>query len=705
MIAVVMASLGLIGPAAAEEPVHDDPHQWLEDIDGEAALDWVRAKNAATVEALTEQAAFTDLKERLLGIYDSDERIPFLRLLAEGSEEYVNFWQSAAHPRGVWRKTTLSSYRTDEPAWQTVLDLDALAEEEGESWVWKGASCLWPDRTRCLLSLSRGGGDAVVIREFDLATRTFVEGGFVIDEAKTDAVWIDRDRLLVATDFGEGSLTESGYPRVVREWVRGTPLADAPVVFEGEAEDVAVGIAHDHTPGFERDVVIQATSFFTNRVFVRDRRKVDRPKELQLVDKPDSAKLSFFGEWALFELRDPWTVEGQTYPAGSLLAANLKRYLKGKRDLEVLFEPDAHTSLQDVTHTEHHLVLSLLEDVKSRFAVLTPGRKGWDEEPLPGSAEIGDAWVWPVSKTHGDDYWLMSSGFLQPSTLTRGSLATGQTEVLRRLPDMFDASGLAVSQHFATSDDGTKIPYFQVAPAELALDGTAPTYMAGYGGFAVSYKPSYRADLGAAWLERGGVAVIANIRGGGEYGPLWHQAAKREKRYRAYEDFRAVAADLVQRGVTTADRLAIEGGSNGGLLMGNMYTMYPEQFGAISCLVPLLDMKRYHLLLAGASWMGEYGDPDDPDDWAFMKGFSPYHNLSATTEDPPPMLIATSTRDDRVHPGHARKFKAAIDALGRDNVLYYENIEGGHGIAANNAQRAFMRALSYTFLWQAVTDE
>jgi len=674
-------------PVPADDAV--DPFLWLEDVTGERALDWVRGRNAESVEALAGSDRFRSLEARIRTILDSKERIPFVSRIGD---RYYNFWRDAAHPKGLWRRTTLEEYRRADPAWETVLDLDALSASEGENWVWHGASVLEPEDRLCLVSLSRGGADADVVREFDLVRKAFVDGGFSLPEAKSRFGWRSRDSLFVATDFGPGSLTASGYPRTVREWTRGTPLAAAPTVFEGRPDDMSVSGFHDPTPGFERDFVRRQITFWTNELFLR------RDGRLVKVEKPDDADAAVHREWLLIELRSPWTTGGTTHPAGALVAADFERFLAGERDLHVLFAPGPRTSLASYSSTRNHLLLNTLDNVRSRVEVLTFRDDRWHRAPLAGVSEFGTANATPVDDLDSDDYLLVTANSLTPSKLSLGSAAEPgrPPETLKQSPVFFAADGLQVSQHEAISRDGTRIPYFQIGPTRLPPDGSTPTLLYGYGGFEIPLVPGYEPIAGACWLEQGRVYVIANIRGGGEFGPEWHQAALKEKRHRAYEDFIAVAEDLVSRRVTSPAHLGVKGGSNGGLLVGNMLTMRPDLFGAVVCQVPLLDMRRYHTLLAGASWMGEYGDPDDPQQWEFIRGFSPYHNVESERRYPP-ILITTSTRDDRVHPGHARKMTARLLELGKP-VLYYENIEGGHGGAADNRQRAFMDALGYTFL-------
>ena len=686
LAAVFLAMQNSLPAAPPPEPADD--YLWLEDVSGPRALDWVKARNADSVGALAAGSGFQDLERRLLSILDSKDRIPGVSRIGG---RFYNFWRDAAHPKGIWRRTTLDEYRKAEPAWETVIDLDALAKAEGENWVWHGATVLEPEDCLCLVSLSRGGADADVVREFDLEMKAFVAGGFHVPEAKSSVAWRGPDALFVATDFGPGSLTTSGYPRTVRAWHRGTPLAEARLVFEGRPEDMSVGGWRDHTPGFIRDFVTRRIAFYSSELFLlRD----DRPIK---IEKPDDAEARVHREWLLVRLRSPWTVGGTTYPAGALLAADFARFLAGERSFHVLFAPTERISLAGFAGTRNHLLVSTIDNVRSRLFVLTFRDGAWQRRPLPGVPEIGTAQVSPVDPLDSDDYFLTAASPLQPALLSLGSAAADAApERLKQSPAFFKADGLTVSQHEAVSADGTRIPYFQIGPARLPADGSTPTLLYGYGGFEIPLVPSYDPIAGAAWLERGHVLVIANIRGGGEFGPRWHQAALKDRRPRAYEDFAAVAEDLIARKVTSPRRLGCRGGSNGGLLVGNMYARRPDLFCGIVCQVPLLDMRRFNRLLAGASWMGEYGDPDKPEEWAFIRGFSPYHMVDRDRTYPP-LLLTTSTRDDRVHPGHARKMAARLAEFGKP-VMYYENIEGGHGGAADNRQKAFMEALGYTFL-------
>ncbi len=670
--------------------VEDDPHLWLEDVGGEKQLAWVRERNEATLAKLASDPAFEPLRAKLLSIFDSDAKIPYVR---KRGEYFYNFWTDAGHQRGLWRRTTFAEYKKDHPKWDVIVDVDALNTAEKENWVWHGADCLRPKERKgewvhCLLSLSRGGADADVTREFDLRKRVFVTNGFVRPEAKGGVSWIDENTTYVSTDFGANSMTSSGYPRIVKEWRRSQPMTEAKIVYEGQHDDLAVGAGHDDTPGFERDFVTRSIAFYANELYLRT-----KDGSLVKVDVPDSAEKGVHEKWLTVTPREPWTVNGTTYAPGSLVVADFDAYMSGKRELRALFTPTETTSLAGFSWTKSYMLLNVLDDVKNRIEVLTPGT--WAQKPLAHAPALGSVGVDPVDSEESDDIFMTVTDYLTPTTLAFGRVGE-KLAPIKQLPAFFETKGLAVTQHFVASKDGTRVPYFMVAKADVALNGENPTVLYGYGGFEVPLTPGYSGALGA-WLGQGGVYVVANIRGGGEYGPRWHQAALKDKRFRAYEDFAAVAEDLIARKVTSPKHLGIWGGSNGGLLVGNMAVNFPRLFGAVVCEVPLLDMKRYSKLLAGASWMAEYGDPDT-DDWKFIETFSPYHNVKADTTYPA-ILFMTSTRDDRVHPGHARKMMARMQEQGHD-VLYYENIEGGHGGAADNKQAALMRALAWTFLKQ-----
>ena len=681
--ATAQTSVAVTGTTAGTA---DDPYLWLEDVTGEKALAWVRSQNAVSTNELERLPEFEPIRKRLLAILDSKEKIPYV---AKHGAYYYNFWRDEKNVRGLWRRTTLEEYKKPQPTWETVLDLDQLSTAEKENWVWKGYDVLYPTYDRALVVLSRGGADASVVREFDLTTKKFITDGFYLPEAKSSVAWRNRDELYVGTDFGPGSLTSSGYPRIVKQWKRGTPLAEAKTVFEGKTEDVSVdgAVVHDHGRTYE--FIRRGPTFFTSEEMVL------RGDKWVKLEKPADAQVSTFEDQLLLRLRTDWAIGGKTYPGGALLAIGFDAFLEGKRDFKTLFEPTERKSLASWSDTKHYIIVNELDNVRSRLYVLQRKDGEWVRTTLEAPA-FGSVSANGIDPDESDDYFMTTSDFLTPSTLSIGTIGRPGTEKLKSLPAYFDTTGLEISQHEATSKDGTKIPYFQVGRKNLKLNGSNPTLLYGYGGFEISMLPNYSAGVGSAWLERGGVYVLANIRGGGEFGPKWHESARKEHRQRAYDDFIAVAEDLVQRKVTSPQHLGIQGGSNGGLLMGVMLTERPELFRAVVCQVPLLDMLRYNKLLAGASWMDEYGNPDKPEDWAYISKYSPYQNVLKDKKYSR-VLFLTSTRDDRVHPGHARKMVAKMESQGHD-VLYYENIEGGHGAAANNKQAAFMSALAYTFL-------
>ncbi|MFI8341733.1 prolyl oligopeptidase family protein [Streptomyces sp. NPDC085639] len=683
----------------------EDPYLWLEDVSGDEALAWVRERNAETVDALTGSPGFKVLEQEVREVLDDDGRIPYV--VRRGRHLY-NFRQDADHVRGVWRRTTLEEYRTDRPAWEVLLDLDALAEAEEEKWAWAGSRVLAPEHRHALVLLSRDGADACVVREFDLETLEFVEDGFTVAEAKTRIGWIDRDRVWIGTDFGAGSMSSSGYPLQVRRWHRGTPLADAEAVYEGRPTDLSASGWHDDTPGFERDFVHRQIDFWNQELFLLQEDAAAPPLKIEV---PDDAGASVHRRWLIVTPKSPWL----GHPAGSLLAFDFDAFRAGEREAEVLFTPDERTALAGYSWTRNHLILSTRADVSSRLELLTPGEGpgpgGWQRATLPGVPPLSTASVTGTDPDVSDEYFHQVSGFLQPATLYRGTAGgTGEddgdsgtaSEILKQSPALFDTDGLAVRQYFATSADGTRVPYFVVGPEDRP--GPGPTLLYGYGGFEISMVPQYSAVTGRAWLARGGTYVVAGIRGGHEYGPGWHKAALGANRVRAYEDFAAVARDLTARDITTPAQLGIEGGSNGGLLMGAMLTRDPELFGAVVAHVPLLDMLRFHKLLAGASWIAEYGDPDSPADRPHLERISPYHQVRADGPAYPPLLLLTSTRDDRVHPGHARKMAARLREHGHP-VLFHEHLGGGHAGATDHRQTAFNEALVHTFLWERLTPQ
>ncbi len=738
------ASPSSAAPAVAPEPV--DENVWLEDVYGEEPLAWVREQNART-EDLLEDAEYAALEGRILEVLDSTDRIA---MVGKRGDWYYNFWKDQANPKGLWRRTTWESYLTDSPEWDVLLDVDALAAAEGVQWVFHGATFLRPaagERYRlALVALSPDGGDANRYREFDVDTRTFVDpaaGGFDLPTAKGNLSWLDADTLLVASTAEGLPATSSGYARTAVTLRRGETLSVAPRLFDIPEDHMLAVVAHDSTPGFERTFAVDYIDFHNRSTFLR------AGESWLEIEAPTDVNLSAHREWLLFRPQQDWAVGGTTHPAGSLLAANFDDYLAGSRDLLVLFTPDAHTSLQSWSWTRNFLLLNLLRDVSSEIRVLDPASPAVSDGAAAGAAGVAAAGAWasslldacpplhdvnayavddedesPADGGAGDDFWLVATGFTTPSTLMRGTLeraASGSTGVVSRhtevkaSPSFFNDADYEVQQHFAVSADGTRVPYFQVASRDLVLDGQNPTQLSGYGGFEVSRTPAYSGSVGRAWLERrtsatgaagethsrGGVYVVANIRGGGEYGPGWHRAALKENRHRAFEDFAAVARHLVSRGVTSRERLGCVGGSNGGLLVGNMLTSYPELFGAVSCGVPLLDMRRYTKLSAGHSWIAEYGDPDAPEEWEYIRTFSPYHLLKDGVEYPE-TFIWTATSDDRVGPVQARKMAARMEAMGIPNVWFHESLEGGHAGASDNRQAAALQARSQHFLWRTL---
>lgn len=681
--AAALLALLLAGSAAAA----DDPHLWLEDVGSDAALGWVRQHNQGAQGELEQLPGFGALRSRIRAVLDSSDRIPAVH---KQGAFYYNFWKDAAHPRGLLRRVTLAQYRQAQPAWDVVLDLDQLAASEKENWQWGGIDCLEPAADHCLVSLTRGGGDAHVVREFNMRDRRFVDGGFTLPEAKSEVSWIDRDRLLVATDFGAGSLTDSGYPRQVKEWRRGTPVAAAQLVYQGQTGDTSVSAWRDHTPGYRHQFVTRWTSFFTNELLLRDGASLVR------IDKPADATAFTVREHLFVQLRSEWKVGGSRYPQGALLAIDFRKFLAGNRKFGVLFAPTPTSSLQSIAHTRHAVLLTEMDNVRNRLVEVRQVRGKWQRRVVatPPFSTLSVAAADPL---HSDQYFLTTTDFLTPPTLHLGQVGSDQRAVVKAMPAQYDAAGLKVEQHFATARDGTRIPYFLVMRKDAVLDGKNPTVLYGYGGFESSMKPGYGAVLGRAWLAQGGVYVLANIRGGGEYGPRWHQAALKEKRQVSYDDFATVAEDLIATKVTSPRHLGIMGGSLGGMLVSVAMLQRPELFNAVVSQVPLTDMKRYHKLLAGASWMDEYGDPDQPAQWDYIARYSPYHNV-AKDKPYPAVFYTSSTRDDRVHPAHARKMVARMEELGHD-VRYWENMEGGHGGAVNADQQAQLYGMIYSFLW------
>jgi prolyl oligopeptidase len=678
-------------PRPTIEAPDDDPYLWLEEIDGERALAWVEAQNAATLARLGDDRFAAD-RDTLAAIFDRPDNIP---VIARRGAKVFNFWKDAEHPRGLWRATTLDSYRSKEPDWEILLDLDALSVKEREDWTWSGAATIPGSHERAILMLSRGGADAVVLREFDLVARSFVTGGFALPEAKGGAAWLDRDTLLLSSALGEDMATSSGYARTVRLWRRGTDPLTAPVIFETSADHMGAWADVDREAEGERLIFVDRIGFFDANVHIGDR---NGPKTR--IDLPTDATVERHRGWLTVKRRTTWTIGDETHPPDTVLGISFPAFLAGDRGFTRLFEPAERRALQGFFWSGGRLHLSILDDLKPVFEALSPSETGWSRERITGLPDIGVANVWPLDvrteESNGDLLASAQDPLTPPSLfLVRPGAAP---ELSKRAPEAFDPAGLVVTRHETTSPDGARIPYVQVGPPSET--GAAPVHLSGYGGFGISQLPYYNSAVGKLWLERGGTSVVANIRGGGEFGTAWHEAGRREGKRASHDDFAAVAADLVRRGVTNPRRIAAEGGSNGGILITNMLTRYPERFGALFCTIPLIDMRRYSKLHAGASWIAEYGDPENPDDWEFLKEISAYH-AALPGRSYPPILIATSRRDDRVHPGHARKMAAKLQAMGYE-AYFYEPAAGGHGYGKDNRERASFTALGYNFMRRAI---
>jgi prolyl oligopeptidase len=674
----------------------DDPFLWLEDIEGDTALDWVRSQNARSLALLEADPRYRRLYETALSIITAQDRIPYPYFHGAG---LANFWQDEAHVRGLWRKTTLAAYRAPEPAWETVLDIDALAAAEGKNWVYHGGATLPPEDRLALVSLSDGGKDASEWREFDIASESFMTGGFFLPEGKQSAAWLDADTLLVGRDWGPGTLTTSGYPFILKRLRRGAPLDRADEVFRGAAGDVNVrpAVLRDPDGVVRGTLVFRALTFFESETYLLgDAAPVRLPIPLK------SQFREFASGQILFTLDEAWQWRGRTYPSGALISLDLDACKADAATIEPLlvYAPGPRETIEQVAATRSRVLVTIYRNVQGGAVAYRLANGGWQSTPLSLPENVS---IQLVSTSERDESAFIDvAGYLLPNTLYLADLAANTAEPVKSMPARFDASKAVVEQFDAASKDGTKIPYFVVRPRDLVLDGNAPTLLYGYGGFQVSMNPAYSGALGKLWIEPGGVWVVANIRGGGEFGPDWHQAALKEHRQRAFDDFIAVAEDLIARKITSPRRLGIMGGSNGGLLMGAMLTQRPELFRAVVIQVPLLDMLRFHKLLAGASWMAEYGDPDKPEEAAFLKRISPYHNLREGVAYPK-VFFLTSTKDDRVHPGHARKMAAKMASMGLP-FLYYENIDGGHAAAANLKERARRNALEFTYLFEKLVD-
>ncbi len=680
--------------SAARAPA--DPFLWLEQVDGARAMQWVRAENARTLGVLEQDPRFARLHADALALVQSKDRLPDAQLI--GGDVYT-FWQDAEHVRGIWRRTSRAGFAAAQPVWETVLDLDAIAAAEHAHWVWHGADCERPRETRCLVSLSDGGEDASTVREFDLATRAFVPDGFVLPTSKQEAVWEGPDTVLVARDWGPGTLTPSGYPFIAKRLRRGEPLSAATEVYRGSRSDVGVVLRRlDDGDGHALTLVERNVTFFESERFI--------------VRGGDVARLALPGKVAgvelvagqlVVQLAEDWVVGGARFASGALVALSLERVLAAPGALapRLVYAPGPRESVEEIAATRSHLLVGLYENVRGRIAVFTPdGEGGWARRDLP-VADLSSVSL-EATEPRSDAAYVRVQGFLTPPTQYAVDAGSGAMTAIRALPAQFDGSGAVVEQHEATSTDATRIPYFVIRPRAAKGDGSTPTVLYAYGGFMASELPFYLGRAGKLWVERGGAFVLANIRGGAEFGPAWHEAGLKTHRQRIYDDFAAVGRDLVATGLTSPRRLGIQGGSNGGLLMGVEMTQHPEMWTAIDIQVPLLDMLRYEKIAAGASWVGEYGSVSVPEERRFLEGTSPYHQLRKAAKYPL-AFVWTTTKDDRVGPQHARKFAARLAALGKP-YLYYEVIEGGHDYGANLVEKAHTTALEWTYFTRLLMD-
>ena len=693
-------ALGMTTMATAQDGVpgpEEDPYIWLEEARSDEALDWVRAENNRTMAHMAQDPRFDELTAEALAILDAEDRVPYVSIRKDG---LYNFWQDKQNPKGVLRRTTLDSYKTDNPVWETVLDVDALAAAEGKEWVYKGSSCLPPDQRLCMIALSDGGEDATILREFDMTTKQFVDGGFVIEEKSQGGVeWLDENTLLVSRDFGGGTITESEYPFTTRVWKRGTPLSEASELFRGQASDVWAGA------GLIRDNkgVVHGRTAFRGISFHESLNYVWHDGEWLELDMPKKASIGGIVDGHLtFSTDVDWETQGQVFPADSLIAVDLEEFKRDPNGAKktLVWAPAERQTKQGGGATANSAYMSILDNVVGKVLKIDFENGEWvqREVKLPDNATLGVQ----ATSSETDEIMFTSTDFLTPSTLWYSD-GSGDPQVLKTSPSYFDSTGMEVEQFEATSPDGAKIPYFLVKPKGMKMDGTTPTLLYGYGGFQISQLPSYRSLTGKMWLEKGGAFILANLRGGGEFGPGWHQSAIRENKQRTWEDFIAVGKDAVARGITNPGQIGVQGGSQGGLLVGTAFTQAPEAFDAAIVAIPLFDMLRYHLIGRGASWIGEYGDPRIPEQRAWIEGYSPYQKIVAGVDYPAPFLWA-STADDRTHPAHARKAAAKLKELGQD-YWYYEDMTGGHSGGVDNEQRAKLQALQMVYLMQRLMDD
>jgi len=686
LTAFIMLALVLPGCGSSKsgDSGNSDPYMWLEEVLDEKALDWARAQNKLSDEALTTLPVYTELRDRFNEVLNDRERIIYPGITGDYS---YNLWKDEKNERGLWRRMPKKDYLAGKETWETVLDLDLLSAAEGKKWVFGGVSWLGPENRYCLLYLSDGGKDESYIREFDAVEKKFVEGGFSIPESKGSVTWVDRDQILVATNYGTGTMTSSGYPAIAKLWKRGEDPAEAVTVYRTDTTNMGVFVNGGEYNGKQYVFLNENVGFYESITFILT------SDGLKQLDIPKDAETSgMFREQLLLYLQSDWSLGGTTYKKGTLVSYDLQSFLAGTPEVKTLYEPGERESFAGVMTTLDFIVIATMENVQGKLRIMRPADEGWVTEavPVPDFGTVGLA----GSDDRSNEYFFTFSNPVTPTTLFYGD--GKEIKAIRKQKDYFDASGVQIVQNEAISKDGTKIPYFIVHPADMAFDGSNPTLVYAYGGFNSATRPAYSSLTGIGWIEKGGIYVIANIRGGGEFGPAWHHSALREKRQNAYDDLFAVAEDLIRLKITAPERMGFYGWSNGGLLAGVAMTQRPDLWNAVVIGAPLLDMKRYNKLLAGASWMDEYGNPDVPEDWAFISKYSPYQNVKKDVTYPTPLFI-TSTRDDRVHPGHARKMAAKMIEMGHP-LYYHETIEGGHGASSTNAQEAEMRALMYTYL-------
>ena len=664
----------------------EDKYQWLEEVDGAKSLEFVTAQNKTTFEILGKEKNYQSIYDKSLEIFNSTDKIASPDI----NGKYVyNFWKDKDHVRGIWRRCLLTDYTNGKLDWETIIDIDEMSKKDNIKWVFKGASGLYPNYTRYLIQLSKGGGDAVVIREFDADKKQFIENGFAIDEAKGSASYVDENTVIVSTNFGEGTMTTSGYPRQVKLWKRGTLLKEAQLIYEGQSSDVrSYGtVVRDETKSY--------ISISRSPVFFTSQKMIWLDNKIITLDIPEDSDFNgILKNQLIVHLKSDWTVNSKTYKSGTLLSLNFTELLKGNKEIQVILTPGEFSSISGVSKTKNNLLINVLTNVTDHLHIFSFGKGIWSSQkvkaPELGTISLG------TTDEFSDQYFFSFQNFLTPTTLYTADAGKNTIKALKSLPSYFDASNYEVKQFKAKSKDGTLVPYFMVFAKNMKYNAKNPTLISAYGGFEISQKPSYISSAGNAWLDKGGVFVVANIRGGGEYGPKWHQDGMKEKRQNVFDDLYAVSEDLIAKKVTSPKHLGVRGGSNGGLLVGVAFTQRPDLYNAVVCQVPLLDMQRYNKLLAGASWMGEYGNPDIPEEWEYIKKYSPYQNIKEGMNYPE-VFFTTSTRDDRVHPGHARKMMAKMNDMGY-KTYYYENTEGGHAGSSTNEQSAKSNALTYSYL-------